>query len=54
MQWSQKPVTEHLFLYLSMAHFNTKKKKIQGLVHQRTTPTEWPLLVGEVSANFSR
>jgi hypothetical protein len=29
------------------------KKKLQGLVRQRTIPTERPPLVGEVSANFS-
>jgi predicted pyridoxine 5'-phosphate oxidase superfamily flavin-nucleotide-binding protein len=29
------------------------KKKLRGLVRQRTIPTEWPPLVGEVSANFS-
>jgi hypothetical protein len=29
------------------------KKKLRGLVRQRTIPTERPPLVGEVSANFS-
>jgi hypothetical protein len=30
------------------------KKKLQGLVRQRTIPTERPPLVGKVSANESR
>jgi hypothetical protein len=30
-----------------------RKKKLRGLVRQRTIPTERPQLVGEVSANFS-
>jgi hypothetical protein len=29
------------------------KKKLRGLVRQRTIPTERPPLVGEVNANFS-
>jgi hypothetical protein len=32
----------------------TQKKTLWGLVCQQPIPTEWPPLVGEVSANFSR
>jgi hypothetical protein len=33
--------------------FATEIKKLQGLVRQRTIPTERPPLVGEDSANFN-
>jgi hypothetical protein len=40
--------------YFSQCAAKKKKKKNTGaLVCQQTTPTERPVLVGEVSANFS-
>jgi hypothetical protein len=36
-----------------MAHHKTVSKKSVSLVRERTTPTERPPLVDEVSANFS-
>jgi hypothetical protein len=32
---------------------NNKQTNSGALVRQQTVPTEWPPLVGEVSANFS-
>jgi hypothetical protein len=37
----------HINLFISKTKLNSV-----ALVHKRTIPTEWPPLVGEVSANF--
>jgi hypothetical protein len=37
----------------TLSYHSTKKKNSMALVRKRTTPTERPPLVGEVSANFS-
>jgi hypothetical protein len=41
------------YIIINVNNNNNNNNNSGGLVRQRTIPTERPLLVGEVSANFS-
>jgi hypothetical protein len=48
----QTVYTQNIFIEKKNKQNNNKKKNSMALVRKRTIPTERPLLVGEVSANF--
>ena len=54
MHGASRHVTNHTILVLPKNGKINKKKNSVSLVRERTIPTERPLPVGEVSANFLR
>ncbi|PNF39462.1 hypothetical protein B7P43_G11070 [Cryptotermes secundus] len=56
MNQSANPVVHKpsLVTKIKFVEYLSKKTISMVLVHKRTIQTEWPLLVGEVSANFRR